>query len=142
MSGRRSSLNCSKFKGGRRTVVEWLLDVFIWPRRTYRIATFASAIEVVGAGERSRTLDLRITNALLYQLSYTGAARIITKDALCGSVWPGIWHGVDDRRPSQDQVGYQGGACRGHGDAVTEVAGVQKQVGEAWVTGNDRDVVG
>ena len=25
-----------------------------------------------GAGERSRTLDLRITNALLYQLSYTG----------------------------------------------------------------------
>ena len=26
----------------------------------------------VGAGERSRTLDLRITNALLYQLSYTG----------------------------------------------------------------------
>src|SRR6266496_3147819 len=26
----------------------------------------------VGAGGRSRTLDLRITNALLYQLSYTG----------------------------------------------------------------------
>ena len=25
-----------------------------------------------GAGGRSRTLDLRITNALLYQLSYTG----------------------------------------------------------------------
>ena len=25
-----------------------------------------------GAGERSRTPDLRITNALLYQLSYTG----------------------------------------------------------------------
>ena len=25
-----------------------------------------------GAGERSRTLDLRITSALLYQLSYTG----------------------------------------------------------------------
>ena len=31
-----------------------------------------------GAGGRSRTLDLRITNALLYQLSYTGVpARII-----------------------------------------------------------------
>ena len=25
-----------------------------------------------GAGEESRTPDLRITNALLYQLSYTG----------------------------------------------------------------------
>ena len=28
-----------------------------------------------GAGERSRTPDLRITNALLYQLSYTGALK-------------------------------------------------------------------
>ena len=28
---------------------------------------------MLGAGERSRTLDLRITNALLYQLSYTGS---------------------------------------------------------------------
>lgn len=27
---------------------------------------------VFGAGNRSRTYDLRITNALLYQLSYTG----------------------------------------------------------------------
>ena len=27
-----------------------------------------------GAGERNRTVDLRITNALLYQLSYTGKA--------------------------------------------------------------------
>jgi hypothetical protein len=26
----------------------------------------------LGAGERNRTVDLRITNALLYQLSYTG----------------------------------------------------------------------
>ena len=31
-----------------------------------------AGLEVCGAGERSRTLDLRITNALLYQLSYTG----------------------------------------------------------------------
>ena len=29
----------------------------------------------VGAGDRSRTYDLRITNALLYQLSYTGTGR-------------------------------------------------------------------
>ncbi len=28
-----------------------------------------------GAGDRSRTYDLRITNALLYQLSYTGKYR-------------------------------------------------------------------
>lgn len=28
-----------------------------------------------GAGEESRTPDLRITNALLYQLSYTGISR-------------------------------------------------------------------
>ena len=27
---------------------------------------------MLGAGEKSRTPDLRITNALLYQLSYTG----------------------------------------------------------------------
>jgi hypothetical protein len=29
----------------------------------------------IGAGEKSRTPDLRITNALLYQLSYTGALK-------------------------------------------------------------------
>ena len=30
-----------------------------------------------GAGNRSRTYDLRITNALLYQLSYTGQVELI-----------------------------------------------------------------
>ena len=29
----------------------------------------------IGAGERSRTSDLRITSALLYQLSYSGEGR-------------------------------------------------------------------
>jgi hypothetical protein len=29
---------------------------------------------IIGAGEKSRTPDLRITNALLYQLSYAGVA--------------------------------------------------------------------
>ena len=29
-------------------------------------------LRLSGAGNRSRTYDLRITNALLYQLSYTG----------------------------------------------------------------------
>ena len=32
-----------------------------------------------GAGERSRTPDLLITNQLLYQLSYTGAGQSIDK---------------------------------------------------------------
>lgn len=33
---------------------------------------FSQQIVENGAGERNRTTDLRITNALLYQLSYTG----------------------------------------------------------------------
>ena len=40
-----------------------------------RAAEAAGALEEGGAGEESRTPDLRITNALLYQLSYTGGAR-------------------------------------------------------------------
>ena len=32
----------------------------------------ASLTNEIGAGEMNRTPDLRITNALLYQLSYTG----------------------------------------------------------------------
>ncbi len=31
-----------------------------------------------GAGNRSRTYDLRITNALLYQLSYIGTSKLYT----------------------------------------------------------------
>ena len=34
-----------------------------------------------GAGKRSRTPDLRITNALLYLLSYAGE---VTNERLCG----------------------------------------------------------
>jgi hypothetical protein len=34
----------------------------------------AFSLGIYGAGERNRTLDLRITSALLYQLSYTGPA--------------------------------------------------------------------
>ena len=34
-----------------------------------------------GAGEKSRTPDLRITNALLYQLSYAGVARGLEAEA-------------------------------------------------------------
>ena len=34
-----------------------------------------------GAGERARTADLRITNALLYQLSYTSSDSV----AICGA---------------------------------------------------------
>ena len=38
----------------------------------------AQVLESVGAGDRSRTYDLRITNALLYQLSYTGIGARLT----------------------------------------------------------------
>ncbi len=35
-----------------------------------------------GAGDRSRTYDLRITNALLYQLSYTGTGLCLPGSAI------------------------------------------------------------
>ena len=35
-----------------------------------------------GADERSRTSDLRITNALLYQLSYIGEAQILAETGI------------------------------------------------------------
>ena len=34
--------------------------------------TEADRVDEIGAGDRNRTGDLRITNALLYRLSYTG----------------------------------------------------------------------
>ena len=37
-----------------------------------------------GAGDRSRTYDLRITNALLYQLSYTGVGPRIIEVGILG----------------------------------------------------------
>jgi hypothetical protein len=37
--------------------------------------SFPAIVRKDGAGEESRTPDLRITNALLYQLSYTGAEK-------------------------------------------------------------------
>ncbi len=46
-----------------------------WGRRKPEGAGCGQVLEVGGAGEESRTPDLRITNALLYQLSYTGTAR-------------------------------------------------------------------
>lgn len=36
---------------------------------------------VCGAGERNRTLDLRITSALLYQLSYTGVFDCVSDES-------------------------------------------------------------
>src|SRR3990170_3424385 len=40
---------------------------------------------LIGAGNRSRTYDLRITNALLYQLSYSGKSRHFTTTPRPGS---------------------------------------------------------
>ena len=44
-------------------------------------ARIAVSLAAYGAGNRSRTCDLRITNALLYQLSYTGGLmfRVVKK---------------------------------------------------------------
>ena len=36
-------------------------------------------LDFTGADERSRTSDLRITNALLYQLSYIGQTEILAE---------------------------------------------------------------
>ena len=49
--------------------------------------------EKIGAGERSRTLDLLITNELLYQLSYTGVSAVphkwdTAKPAILAQVFP------------------------------------------------------
>jgi hypothetical protein len=46
-------------------------------RRKMKRPASLRAFDFIGAGERSRTPDLRITNALLYLLSYTGAERRI-----------------------------------------------------------------
>ena len=42
------------------------------------------AFNFIGAGDRSRTCDLRITNALLYLLSYTGARLRIIRGSAVG----------------------------------------------------------
>jgi hypothetical protein len=44
------------------------------PARDFSSQRVDEFAEGVGAGEKSRTPDLRITNALLYQLSYAGVA--------------------------------------------------------------------
>jgi hypothetical protein len=51
--------------------------------RSVQAADLSGVLASLGAGEKSRTPDLRITNALLYQLSYTGVACLSqTFDAL------------------------------------------------------------
>ncbi len=53
------------------------------PRQTARRVglELRPTLRLSGAGNRSRTYDLRITNALLYQLSYTGGLmfRVVKK---------------------------------------------------------------
>ena len=43
----------------------------------------AERLSNIGADERSRTSDLRITNALLYQLSYIGESGILAENDAC-----------------------------------------------------------
>ena len=49
-----------------------LYSVAIFEAFGIRIAVNDNPVQGFGAGEMNRTPDLRITNALLYQLSYTG----------------------------------------------------------------------
>lgn len=45
------------------------------PELETKKARIAAGLDLIGAGERNRTLDLLITNELLYRLSYTGGKR-------------------------------------------------------------------
>uniref|UniRef100_E6PT52 Uncharacterized protein n=1 Tax=mine drainage metagenome TaxID=410659 RepID=E6PT52_9ZZZZ len=77
----------SMLREGRRSwggdgVTEQVLEIQVPPAvrertppgggKETRERPFVSRRAVRGAGERNRTLDLLITNELLYQLSYTG----------------------------------------------------------------------
>ena len=42
--------------------------------RSLRRSGYLQMLEAIGAGEWARTIDLLITNQLLYQLSYAGQA--------------------------------------------------------------------
>ncbi len=86
-----------------------------------------------GAGDRSRTYDLRITNALLYQLSYTGVrARIIEAmnlgDQGAAGIRPQIEAADSGARPlrvlviSRNLPPLTGGMERLVANAVTELA--------------------
>jgi hypothetical protein len=50
-----------------------------------------SLLKISGAGDKTRTYDLMITNQLLYQLSYTGIAfertKILAKIELTVQTW-------------------------------------------------------
>ena len=67
---------------------------------------------VSGAGERIRTSDLRITNALLYQLSYTGTlfifeAFISRRDAHFTELFEKCKSAIKFFRPSSDSVFFE-----------------------------------
>lgn len=56
------TLPCGRaFSDNKKASTPWAIEAICAPPEV-----------VCGAGERIRTSDLRITNALLYQLSYTG----------------------------------------------------------------------
>ena len=56
------------------------------------------ALQSHGAGEKSRTPDLRITNALLYQLSYTGESRAFYQSGCAASGMPCYFSANGGRR--------------------------------------------
>ena len=70
----------------------------------------------IGAGGRSRTLDLRITNALLYRLSYTGLGGAFFEDAREGNtVNPGKHSSISERHASRHMLRVAKSPRRGRG---------------------------
>ncbi len=54
-------------------------------RSAAQMNEMTESLENIGAGKRSRTPDLRITNALLYQLSYSGNVWFFSLAAYSGA---------------------------------------------------------
>ena len=51
------------------------------PRIIYKLSHLSLLLKKNGAGGKTRTHDLLITNQLLYQLSYTGTHSLIADDS-------------------------------------------------------------
>ena len=69
--GKSPIFSCCLNGAGRRTR--------LIKKQLISIALFTQAVALIGAGRRTRTPDLLITNQLLYQLSYTSKYRSATR---------------------------------------------------------------
>ena len=93
----------------------------------------------IGAGEKNRTSDLRVTSALLYQLSYSGMMRQIINDAWC--LPPAICFDRDRLCLVFDLVQQQFRAGQRHRDAIAEMSAVGVKIGKIWMPAYCRDII-